>query len=146
MGASCGWYYNGQVWGPLPCGGGQAVAPPSPTPPWNRPLQCANAETLNQSGPISLTVDPSFLVRQAVTPSVPQSMTIPNGNFVGQVKTVIIPGAMLIGPLGPSEVWNIAGAFSGYSSLTMNNTAFNAILQWDGTYWQLMAGNAVTNP
>lgn len=143
----CGnYFWNGTVWGWVDGCCDRAIGPPSSTPPWARPVMSPNSETLTVSGPISLTVDPTFLERQVASPSVPQSMTLPNGNYIGQTKTIIIPGNWLTGPNGPSETFNIAGIFAGYSSLTLDVNGFIAILFWDGSSWSLAGGNAVNNP
>lgn len=73
-------------------------------------------------------------------------MTLPNGNYPNQTKTIIIPGTMLTGPLGPTETFNITGIFAGYSSMTFDATAFIGIFIWDSGSWIFSSGNAITNP
>lgn len=131
--------------GPGSCGcevPARATSVPSPDAPWSRERRAANTETLQEAGNVSLAVDPTYLDQALNTPSVPVAIAIADGNYRGQIKTIMIPGSRI----ATTETWNLTGNIAGYSSLTFNSVGFNAVLQWDGSTYHLIGGNCITNP
>lgn len=116
--------------------------PPSPTPPWHRDIKTPVTQTLSDDGNVSLTTDVTYLDKTISSPSVPVNITIPNGNFARQYKTILIKGDKL----ATTETFNLAGTFAGYSSLTFDGVGFVAVLIWDSSSWVLVGGNVTTNP
>jgi hypothetical protein len=129
------------------CNHGPLVVP-SPIAPWHRPPLTPNIQTLITDGTVDLSTSTTFLA--VSTPKSPVSnfiATIPNGQWNGQVKTVIIPPYTL----PTTQTWTMNGIFASFQSLTFNSIGFSAVLQWVGTSpsngaWVLLAGNAVPNP
>lgn len=112
---------------------------PSPTPPWCRPIQSPFVQYLTGNGNIDL--GPGITIWQqtnAQGDGKPYVLALPNGNFQGQYKTVMIAG-FNSSATAPAY---ITGQFTGCVSYLLNNAATMAVLMWDGTAWALAGGNA----
>lgn len=115
--------------------------PPSPTPPWARPVLSPLIQTIIQPDTVNIDLLTTRLVKAVSVPSVPIAVVIPNGNYIGQYKQIFIPGDMLV----TTEMFNLTGTFATYSSLTFNALGNFAELIWDGSAWNA-TGNVITNP
>lgn len=113
--------------------------PPSPQAPWQRPIQSPSVQTLGGDGAIDLVPDTTYLVQE--TPKVGASfysLTLPNGNHRRQFKRIYVPSEHV-----PNTApFKLTGAFAGFDFLMFNNEAFSAVLEWDGSGWQFIGGNA----
>lgn len=89
-----------------------------------------------------LVLDPSIAyLNQTQSSGAPitNQMAMPNGNFLRQEITLLIPGQTI----PTTATWVFNGNFAGgFTHLTFNNIGYTANLQWDGQFWQLMSGNA----
>lgn len=117
-----------------------AVQVPSPEPPWRRPSQIVAYEVLRTPGNISLTANPTMLLQTLNSPSVPVAMALPNGNQVGQIKTILIATA----DRANSETFIVTGTLNEFTSLQFDAVGYMAVLMWDGSGWTLIGGNATT--
>lgn len=115
--------------------------PPSPIPPWHRPVQSGRVQTIKGTGSVDLMSDTTLLVATVNNPPKPISVTLPNGNFQRQMKRIYIPGDQIAN----SESFNVTGKYAGYDTLTFNQLGFSAVLEWDGATWQIIGGNATPN-
>ena len=115
--------------------------PPSPIPPWHRANTSPGTQTLTLAGEIDLSKFTTFLNSNSASPI---ALTLGNGTYLQQRKSLMVPKSRLDD--GDSATWTIAGAFSGFTSLKIDKVGYNAELQWDGTGWQLIGGNATTEP
>lgn len=115
--------------------------PPSPTPPWSRPTQSPlNQMLVDTAVPIVLDPDITYL-NQSQSQSAPinNAMVLPNGNYLKQMKRIYIPGSAI----ATTATWILSGTFAGgFGHLTFNTIGTAAWLEWDGTSWQLIGGNA----
>lgn len=116
--------------------------PPSPEPPWSRERRVPNVQTLGEDGTINLEADPTFLDKEISEPAAPVAITLPNGNYRSQLKTILIRSDKLL----TTERFNVSGTFAGFTSIYFDGVGFNAILQWDGVAWQILSGNCNTVP
>ena len=124
------------------CGVGtqfRSSSPPSPEPPWSRARVSPVIQTLSAAGVVSLTADPTFLDKAVSVPSVPVAITIPDGTSLEQRKHIYIR----TDKLATTETFNLAGTFSGFTSLQFDGVGHSAILVWDGKGWKHLAGGAI---
>lgn len=112
---------------------------PAPIPPWSRPVQSPDVQTLTGPGAIDLGPDVTYL--NQLTPNAggtPYPLTIPNGNYQRQMKRIFILGSTV-----PNTAeFQLFGQFANSNSLLFNNEATEAVLEWDGTAWHLIGGTA----
>lgn len=118
------------------------IAVPSPTPPWHRPVQSPNTETLtedNDAGTISLNTDVTYLETELLkaTPDDPYVVALPNGNFKRQSKRIFVPKSFEL----TTAPWQVTGTFCGFGYLLFSTLGRAAVLEWDGEGWQLTGGN-----
>jgi hypothetical protein len=119
------------------------TSPPSPTPPWAREVQSPQTQTITGDGAISLTVDVTYL--QQANPKDPQNLdtpyalTLPSGNYLRQNKRIFVPGSLS----STTAPFQVAGTFTGFGSLLFNRQGWSAVLEWDGSGWSLIGGNAL---
>lgn len=115
--------------------------PPSPQPPWSRPVQSPRNQMLSDTA-VPLVLDPNIAyLNQTQTSGAPitNNMAMPNGNFLRQRITIMVLGNIL----AATATWIFSGNFvNGFTQLTFNSLGYNAELEWDGNFWQLMSGNA----
>lgn len=113
--------------------------PPSPQAPWQRPVQSPAVQTITGDDAIDLVKDTTYLVQE--TPKVGAdfySVTLPDGNHRRQFKRIYIPAENI-----PNTAeFKLTGTFAGFDFLMFNNAAFSAVLEWDGSGWQFIGGNA----
>ena len=117
---------------------------PAPRGPWSREVQSPLAQTLYDAS-VALQLDPMNTYLSAGTPNgtVTYNLTMPPGNYAQQVKRIYIPTSAILG----TATWIITGTFAGgFTTLTFNATGFSAWLEWDGSGWHLVAGNAQLGP
>lgn len=130
---------------PCCCGPVQPPAcncPPSPIPPWERQSQSPLIQMLVDSTIPQITLDPDVTyLNQAQNQSAPinNALVLPSGNYLKQIKRIYIPAAAI----ATTATWTVSGAFSGgYTKLVFNTIGYGAMLEWDGSGWQLTGGNA----
>lgn len=126
---------------------------PSPTPPWHRPLQSPNTNSLFGDGTMQLNYDTTYLssnqIRMVDNAPSPYVIALPNGNYKRQ--RVHIYGDPDYVKLNTSATFIVTGQISGMTSLQFDNIGFSAILEWvpgvtgDG-YWTFVGGNATAVP
>lgn len=121
------------------------VPVPSVSPPWSRPTVSPQIQYLFDSGVVVLTCVTTYLTQ--ATPAdpdnldTPYALTIADGNYRQQRKEIFIPGDFV----ATTAPWNLTGTFGGFTSITFNTLGTSAILNWDGSAWQLVGGNAQVN-
>ena len=140
------------------CGNGHGNAVPMPTvpsvqPPWKRPVESPQTNTLYGNATIVLTYDTTYLnqtaplYNNANPPAViPYTVALPNGNYTRQIIRIYVTDTNVGGSATPTAAFNVAGNFAGFTSLTFNTIGFSAVLEWTGSRWSLIGGNAVVNP
>ncbi len=117
---------------------------PSPTPPWRRPVKSPQVQIVTGNDTISLGVDVTYLQSIVQPQPVPPATTgiytvaLPNGNFMRQMHRIYIPTAQQPG----SAPFRVTGAFNGFTSLLFNSAAISAVIEWDGSGWILVSGDA----
>lgn len=114
------------------------ACPPSPIPPWNRPVQSPQTQTLYGDGDVSLMSDVTYL--DQVTPkngSQFYSIALPDGNYLRQIKRVYVKDSNQ----NTTFPFQMSGHFVGFSALRFNNVAWSAVLEWGGSAWYLISGN-----
>jgi hypothetical protein len=129
------------------CGSGQSPTwttppvPPSQIPPWKRPLLTPQIQTVTGNATLSINYPYTQLI-QATPPTSPATgyvVTLPGGAYVGQTLVIFIPGTSI----STTANFILLGTFAGgNASYRFNNAAYMAVLQWDGTSFQLIGGNA----
>lgn len=94
--------------------------------------------------PIVLDPDVTYLNQTSPdSPLITNNMVLPNGNNVNQTKRILVSSATIL----TSATWVFAGAFAGgFTKLQFDRVGYNALLQWDGSGWQLLSGNATLVP
>ena len=121
---------------------------PSPTPPWHRPTVSPLTNSIYGDGPISLTADTTYLnskeIKMVDGVETPYVVTLPNGNHRRQTIQIFIETANLANQ--ETAQFNVTGTFAGFTSLTFNSVNFSAVLEWSGSHWVLVGGNALANP
>lgn len=118
---------------------------PSPTPPWHRPVQSPDVQTMNgenYDNVIGLNYDTTYLDTDKPKDSndlnVAHEATLPDGNYKRQIKRIYIPK----GKENTTALWSVTGTFVGFTSLKFNTLGRAAVLEWDGAGWHLIGGNA----
>lgn len=141
----CGCNYCGQspcCCNPLPPA---SNCPPSATPPWARESQSPLLQNLTDAT-VPLVLDPNVAyLNQTQSPTAPitNNMAMPNGAFTGATMRIMVVSAAI----AQTVTWIFGGNFAGgFTKLTFNSLGYNAFLQWDGTAWQLLSGNAILAP
>lgn len=119
-----------------------ANVPPSPVPPWQRPVSSPLTQTLSDAGAIDLNCDTTYLDAANGATGDPFALTIANGNYKRQTKRIYVKAERVA---QGTAVWNLAGTFTGLASLTFNEDGYSAVLEWDGSGWHLIGGNVGTN-
>lgn len=116
--------------------------PPSPLPPWSRPVQSPLSQVIVDNTVAQILLDPDITyLNQAGNGT--NNLALPNGNFLKQMKRIYIPGQTI----ATSVTWIVAGTFAGgFTSIKFDRIGFQAWLEWDSTAWQLFAGNATLQP
>jgi hypothetical protein len=112
---------------------------PAPIPPWARPVQSPMVQTCIGADTIDLGPDVTYL--NQVQPSAdgnPYPLTLPNGNYLRQMKRILVLGSNI-----PNTAeFQLFGQFANASSFLFNNAATEAVLEWDSTCWHLIGGSA----
>lgn len=114
--------------------------PPSPVPPWARPVQSPVVETLtedNSGATISLTTDLTYLKSEVIGDE-PYSAVLPDGKYKRQEKTLMIPAEIL----ATAADWLVTGAFADATGYKFTRIGPLARFLWDGDAWFLVGGNA----
>lgn len=130
--------YAGELlpYGTLPA---TSNCPPSPTPPWSRPVQSPATQTITGDDNISLTMDVTYLDSTTVG-AAPYEVTLPDGNYKRQMKRIYIPGK---NQATTAEFRVTSPNFVGFTSLLFNSIGTSAVLEWDGSAYHLIGGNAL---
>jgi len=121
---------------------------PSPIPPWCRPIVSPLTQYMTDGGVVDLGTDTTYL-NQSVAGTETQNaatlgnyvITIADGNYKRQIKRIYILGSAQPTTAG----WECYGTFVGCNSLQFNNASTAAVLEWDGTAWQIIGGNVQTS-
>lgn len=129
---------------PPPCN----TCPPSPTPPWHRPVQSPNTQEINEStvsGGISLNTDVTYLHSEvplsAGDLSLAYQVALPDGNYKRQIHRIMVRGDVVL----TTAAFEVTSAkIVGASKLRFSNIAkgMNAVIEWDGYKWHVIGGNA----
>lgn len=121
--------------------------PPSPTPPWARPVQSPQVQIITGDDTIDLTKDTTYLdsvtPKDPLDPTTPYTVTLPNGNSLRQFKRIYIKDTN-ISP-ATTAIFLMTGNISSYSTLKFDAVGISAILEWTGTKWTIISGNAEPN-
>lgn len=112
------------------------MCPPSPIPPWHRPVQSPVVQTMTEDGAVSLTTDVTYLKIGAGAGG--KAITLPDGNYKRQIKRVMIPGDQIY----DTATWTMTVTGAGFTSMVFDATGTSAVLEWDGAAWQMIGGNA----
>jgi len=117
--------------------------PPSPVPPWHRPVVAPIAQTIIGDDTISLNELTSYLdqttPKDAEDPTVPYELVLPDGNYSEQTKCLMIPGASI----DDTAVWHVSGNFAGFIGLQFDDVHQAINLKWGNGAWHAMGGNAL---
>lgn len=118
---------------------------PAPRAPWAREVQSPLAQTLVDAA-VSLALDPQvtyLAAYQSQAQPITYNLQLPPGNYPQQFKRLYIPTNYI----AQTATWTITGTFAGgFTSLTFNSQGYAALLEWDGSGWQMIGGNAILNP
>lgn len=120
--------------------------PPSPIPPWHRPVVSPVTQTLLDGGVISLNVNTTYL--NQTTPKNPEDLaeayecSLADGNYPQQRKTIQIwPAAV-----STTAVWRVTGNFVDAVALRFDKLGQACDLIWagdaEGGSWSVLGGNA----
>ena len=120
---------------------------PSPVPPWHRPVQSPDTQTINESlveDGISLNNDVTYL--DSIVPfdstneALAYEVTLPDGNYKRQIKRIFIPNANY----GTTAAFEVVGTIVGATKLRFDKETggTSVVLEWDGSAWHLIGGNA----
>ena len=110
-------------------------------PPWERTVKTPLCQIIGEDGTAILGHSTTYL--SSTTPAEsgdPYSIVLPDGNYRRQIKEFFIPGANLPG----TAQFVVTGTFAGFSSLLFDSIGTSAVLEWDGSAWHLIGGNATT--
>lgn len=119
-------------------------APPSPTPPWARPVQSASTNSLFVDGSIDLRYDTTYL--DSITPKdvnnldTPYQITLPNGNYNRQVIRILLAGDNT--QRVATAKFLVTGTGLGWGTLLFDSLGTSAMLHWTGSAWAVIGGNA----
>ena len=112
---------------------------PSPIPPWHRPVQTPLVQVITGDDEVNLGVDTTYLVQETQQDGdAPYLVTLPDGNYLRQIKRIYVRGDVQ----PTSAPFKMSGTFVSGAFFLFNTTATAAVLEWDGTAWQLIGGNA----
>lgn len=121
-------------------------APPSPLPPWQRPTMSPNTQVLVDNTVAQIVLDPDITFLNQPSPDSPlvvNTVALPNGNNVKQTKRIFIPSQTI----ATSATWLVKGTFAGgFTTLQFDRLGFNALLEWEGSAWSMIGGNATLQP
>lgn len=119
--------------------------PPSPTPPWARPVQSPSIQYLyddtSVGDEITLNEDTTYLV--STTPKdpldldVPYELLLPDGTYPRQTKRIYVQKTNSL----TTAKWQVTGTIVGCTSLVFDTIGWSAVLEWDGSGWQQVGGN-----
>ena len=132
-------------------GGGGCIGPvvPSPIPPWKRAVSSPRTNTISSAGTIDLNYDTTYFDTQTSnndggTPSknIAWGIVLPAGNYKRQIIRLYIPGKNISTSPATFSVTCAPGVGAGFTTLLFNNIGTSAVLEWDGSAWQLIGGNA----
>lgn len=114
---------------------------PSPIPPWARPVQSPFMQVCTGNDTIDLGPDVTYLNQtNPQAGGAPYQLTLPNGNYMRQMKRILVLGSAI-----PNTAeFQLLGQFAGAGSLLFNSAATEAVLEWDSTCWHLIGGSAAT--
>ncbi len=75
----------------------------------------------------------------AALPGANIAVTLPAGNSLKQMKRIYIPTANVAN----TRTFVVSGTYAGgFTNLTFNALGTYALLEWDGSGWQMVGGNA----
>lgn len=112
---------------------------PNQTPPWERTSTSTQTQTILEDGTVLLSTDTTFLDNiVAAEDGEPYDVTLPDGNFVRQVKQILVPTANH----ETTAQFMVTGNFAGFTELLFDTLGTSAVLEWDGAGWHLIGGNA----
>jgi hypothetical protein len=124
----------------------QPPAVPAPLAPYERLVQSPLANIIGDASIINIPLSPEVTYLQGAATAAPggtYALTLPPGNTQQLFKRIYIPGALVVG----TATWVITGTFAGgFTKLTFNALATSAVLEWDGSSYQLIGGNAILSP
>ncbi len=119
---------------------------PSQPPPWHRPVQSPDTQTINEdlvSNGISLNSDVTYL--NSTTPKNASDLTeaydvaLPDGNYKRQIKRIFVKSDNF----STTARFKITGTFNSTTAYTFGiDDGQNAVFEWDGSAWHLIGGNA----
>lgn len=118
--------------------------PPSPTPPWARPVVSPVNHTLVEDGAISLNTITTFLNSTEPKAEVddvvpPHIATIAAPNHSGQRKIIQIQS----GTVENTVVWRVNGNFVGFVALQLDSLGQSVeLLSAEDGFWHVIGGNA----
>lgn len=108
----------------------------SPTPPFYRETEGNIMQTLTVAGAVSLGVAVTYL---ATASGGPHALTIPSGQYEGQVKRIQVRGDLV----ATTATWTLTGSFvTPIVGFSFHTTGTSLILEWDGHKWHNTGGNA----
>lgn len=114
----------------------KSSAPPSKIPPYHRPIVQLERETLTAAGTVSKEV--CYL---NATSGGPFDVVLENGTFERQWCQVFILGENA--RKGISADFYLVGNFAGgFNAAHLSNTGTSLTVEWDGSTWQFLGGNA----
>lgn len=112
------------------------VIPQAPIPPFYREVKSGVMQTLTGAGAITLSEGATFLNSISAGP---YALTMPAGNYKGQVHRIMVQGGNLPG----TATFNLTGTFaSPIVGFTFHDTSHSLTLEWDGFIWHNTGGNA----
>lgn len=114
------------------------MAIPAPTPPWLRPVQSPMVQRIYGEDTIDLGVDVTYLEAANAPTAGYFKVALPNGNYIRQYHQIFVAGDKI----PTTAPFYVIGSISGANSLLFNNSAFSAVLTWDGGSWCMIGGNA----
>lgn len=110
--------------------------PPSPLPPFHRPVVRLSTGSLTGSGTVTLDKECTYL--ENVTRVVPPyEVTLPDGRWNRERHELHIPRTNV----HRSADFVILGKFVNFNALLLNRIAQSAVLEWDGLSWHVVGGN-----
>jgi hypothetical protein len=84
-------------------------------------------------------MDVTYLDQTTGGPDGPYHLVLPDGTFQRQIKRIYVKGTNKL-----TTAWfQLSSAnFMGFGYLLFTTTAWSAVLEWDGTKWHMIGGNA----
>ena len=112
------------------------VIPQSPKPPFYRETKGNVPQTLTGPGAIILGEGKTTLNS---TTGGPHALTMPNGQYDGQVHRINIRGDAV----ASTATWNLTGTFiTPITGFQFDSIGQSLVLEWDGHGWHNSGGNA----